>query len=151
MCCSRRIRYTRPTRRALQHLPTWVQRPLLMLLLAVLRVPRSHPLRTRPTACACLHAVRAHSTACVHASSGAAHPAAAGAPRAAQPPPHHGIRWPLGWSPLQGGILALDLSPASEAVVATAGGDADIKLYDRAAEQILATLSGHAKKVHGAP
>lgn len=34
-------------------------------------------------------------------------------------------------------------------MVATAGGDATVKLFDRASEQVLATLSGHTKKVHG--
>ncbi len=50
---------------------------------------------------------------------------------------------------LQGGILALDLSPSGEGVVATAGGDASVQVYDRAAERILASLTGHSKKVHG--
>ena len=50
---------------------------------------------------------------------------------------------------LQGGILALDLSPAGESVVATAGADASVQLYDRGAERVLATLSGHTKKVYG--
>lgn len=48
----------------------------------------------------------------------------------------------------KGGILALDLSPAGEGVVATAGGDASVQVYDRAAERILASLTGHSKKVH---
>jgi hypothetical protein len=43
----------------------------------------------------------------------------------------------------------LDLSPAGEGVVATAGGDATVQVYDRAAERILASLTGHSKKVHG--
>lgn len=38
---------------------------------------------------------------------------------------------------------------AGEAVVATAGGDGNVQVFDRTAEQILATLSGHSKKVHG--
>ena len=49
----------------------------------------------------------------------------------------------------QGGILALDLSPTGEAVVATAGGDSTVQLFDRAAERVLASLTGHSKKVYG--
>ena len=49
----------------------------------------------------------------------------------------------------QGGILALDLSPAGEAVVATAGGDSTVQLFDRAAERVLASLTGHSRKVYG--
>ncbi|EFN51555.1 hypothetical protein CHLNCDRAFT_140025 [Chlorella variabilis] len=48
----------------------------------------------------------------------------------------------------KGGILALDLSPAGEEVVATAGGDATVQVYDCKAERFLASLTGHSKKVH---
>jgi len=34
-------------------------------------------------------------------------------------------------------------------VVATAGADGDVHLFDRAAELVLATLQGHSKKVNG--
>lgn len=48
----------------------------------------------------------------------------------------------------KGGILALDLSPASEAVVATAGADGTVQIFDRAADRLLASLEGHSKKVY---
>lgn len=48
----------------------------------------------------------------------------------------------------KGGILAIDISPASQAVVATAGADATVQLFDIKGERILASLTGHSKKVH---
>ncbi|KAL4431421.1 hypothetical protein ABPG75_006677 [Micractinium tetrahymenae] len=48
----------------------------------------------------------------------------------------------------KGGILAIDLSPASEAVVATAGADASVQLFDRSSDRVLASLEGHGKKVN---
>lgn len=50
----------------------------------------------------------------------------------------------------QGGILAIDLSPGNEEVVATAGADALVEIFDRSAGRIIAQLSGHSKKVNGA-
>jgi pre-mRNA-processing factor 19 len=48
----------------------------------------------------------------------------------------------------KGGILAIDVSPASDAVVATAGADATVQLYDLSGERVVASLEGHSKKVH---
>ena len=42
------------------------------------------------------------------------------------------------------------MSPAGDNVVATAGADGDVHLFDRSAERVLATLQGHSKKVNGA-
>lgn len=50
---------------------------------------------------------------------------------------------------LQPGILAIDTSPASDTVLATAGADGDVHVFDRAAERVLASLQGHSKKVNG--
>jgi WD40 repeat protein len=50
---------------------------------------------------------------------------------------------------LQGGIKAIDISPASSSVVATAGGDGIVAVYDSAAGRLLSELRGHTKKVNG--
>jgi WD40 repeat protein len=50
---------------------------------------------------------------------------------------------------LQGGIKAIDTSPASSSVVATAGGDGVVAVYDSAAGRLLSELRGHTKKVNG--
>jgi pre-mRNA-processing factor 19 len=47
----------------------------------------------------------------------------------------------------KGGIAAVAVAPDADAVVATAGGDATVQLFDRAAGRALATLKGHTKKV----
>jgi WD40 repeat protein len=49
----------------------------------------------------------------------------------------------------QGGIKAIDTSPASSSVVATAGGDGVVAVYDSAAGRLLSELRGHTKKVNG--
>ncbi len=50
----------------------------------------------------------------------------------------------------QPGITALALSPdASRSVVATAGADATVQLFDYAEQRIAATLEGHSKRVTG--
>lgn len=49
----------------------------------------------------------------------------------------------------QGGIKAIDTSPASSSVVATAGGDGLVAVYDSAAGRLLSELRGHTKKVNG--
>lgn len=51
---------------------------------------------------------------------------------------------------VQGGILAIDTSPATDTVVATAGMDGQVHVFDRAAGRIVAELQGHSKKVNGA-
>ena len=47
----------------------------------------------------------------------------------------------------QGGILAIDLLGD---LVATAGADHSVQLFDRGAERVIASLNGHAKRVTGA-
>lgn len=47
----------------------------------------------------------------------------------------------------QGGILAIDLLGET---VATAGADHTVQLFDRGAERVLASLTGHGKRVTGA-
>ena len=47
----------------------------------------------------------------------------------------------------KGGIAAVAVAPDADAVVATAGGDATVQLFDRAAGRALASLKGHSKKV----
>lgn len=47
----------------------------------------------------------------------------------------------------KGGILALAVSPDADNLVATAGADSTIALFDRTAGQTVATLKGHSKKV----
>lgn len=66
-------------------------------------------------------------------------------------PPRDPLRFILSRSAsrLQGGIKAIDTSPASSAVVATAGGDGVVAVYDSAAGRLLAELKGHSKKVNG--
>jgi len=47
----------------------------------------------------------------------------------------------------KGGIHSLAVSPTNDAVVASAGGDTTVQLFDCAAQQTLASLTGHSKKV----
>lgn len=49
----------------------------------------------------------------------------------------------------QGGIKAIDTSPTNSSVVATAGGDGVVAVYDSSAGRLLAELRGHSKKVNG--
>ena len=49
----------------------------------------------------------------------------------------------------QGGILSIDAAPGNEGLVATAGADGVVVLFDRAAGRIKASLTGHSKKVNG--
>lgn len=48
----------------------------------------------------------------------------------------------------KGGILAIDTSPENDTVVATAGVDGQVHVFDRQAGRILAELQGHSKKVN---
>ena len=48
---------------------------------------------------------------------------------------------------MQGGILSLDLH--GDSLVATAGADHTVQLFDRQSERVLASLSGHSKRVTG--
>lgn len=50
---------------------------------------------------------------------------------------------------LQGGILALDLELGKENIVFTAGADHTGQVYDCQANRIVASLTGHSKKVTG--
>ena len=50
---------------------------------------------------------------------------------------------------MQGGILSVDAAPGSESLVATAGADGVVVLFDRSAGRIKASLTGHSKKVNG--
>ncbi|KAL3134881.1 hypothetical protein ABBQ32_007847 [Trebouxia sp. C0010 RCD-2024] len=47
----------------------------------------------------------------------------------------------------EGGITAIDLSPASEDIIASAGRDHTVQIYDRSQERKLSELSGHTKRV----
>jgi WD40 repeat protein len=47
----------------------------------------------------------------------------------------------------QPGITALDLQPGADHVVATAGADAKVEVYDLQQQRTLADLAGHSKKV----
>jgi hypothetical protein len=49
----------------------------------------------------------------------------------------------------QGGILSIDAAPSNEDLVATAGADSVVVLFDHAAGRIKASLTGHSKKVNG--
>mmetsp|Transcript_2602 Transcript_2602/g.4424 ORF Transcript_2602/g.4424 Transcript_2602/m.4424 type:complete len:504 (+) Transcript_2602:171-1682(+) len=49
----------------------------------------------------------------------------------------------------QGGIEAVDIHPENSAVVATAGADSTIQLYDYKATRLVASMEGHAKRVTG--
>ena len=51
---------------------------------------------------------------------------------------------------VQGGILALDLELGKEDIVYTAGADHKGQVYDCKANRIVASLTGHSKKVTGA-
>ncbi|KAK9804685.1 hypothetical protein WJX72_000013 [[Myrmecia] bisecta] len=57
----------------------------------------------------------------------------------------------LGSHPLhkttQPGISAIDVSPTDDNVLASAGNDATVQLFDRAASRIVGSLTGHAKRV----
>lgn len=50
----------------------------------------------------------------------------------------------------QGGILAVDTAPGGDDLVATAGADGSVVLFDRAAGRVRAQLAAHAKRVTGA-
>lgn len=50
----------------------------------------------------------------------------------------------------KGGILAIDVSPAADGVLATAGVDGAVQVFDREGEKVLASLKGHSKKVNSA-
>ena len=50
---------------------------------------------------------------------------------------------------MQGGILSIDAAPGSESLVATAGSDGVVVLFDHSAGRIKASLTGHSKKVNG--
>ena len=50
---------------------------------------------------------------------------------------------------MQGGILSIDAAPGSESLIATAGADGVVVLFDRDAGRIRASLTGHTKKVNG--
>ena len=51
---------------------------------------------------------------------------------------------------VQGGILSIDAAPGSESLVASAGADGVVVLFDHGAGRIKASLNGHSKKVNGA-
>ncbi|KAK9838127.1 hypothetical protein WJX81_002866 [Elliptochloris bilobata] len=59
----------------------------------------------------------------------------------------------LGCHPLhktsKGGILAIDTSPGGDDLVATAGADGSVVLFDRAAGRVRSQLAAHAKRVTG--
>lgn len=47
----------------------------------------------------------------------------------------------------EGGIMAIDLSPSSEDIVASAGRDHTVQIYDRAQGRKVGELTGHSKRV----
>jgi len=47
----------------------------------------------------------------------------------------------------KGGIFALSVSPDNDAIVASAGGDSTVQIFDHHAAQNVASLTGHSKKV----
>ncbi|CAL5224503.1 g7199 [Coccomyxa viridis] len=49
----------------------------------------------------------------------------------------------------KGGILSIDAAPGGESLVATAGADGVVVLFDHSAGRIKASLTGHSKKVNG--
>ncbi len=49
----------------------------------------------------------------------------------------------------QGGILSIDSVPGNENILATAGADSVVVVFDREAARIKASLTGHSKKVNG--
>ena len=51
---------------------------------------------------------------------------------------------------MQGGILAIDVAPDNPQLLATAGADGAVHLFDRADERITANLTRHTKRVNGA-
>lgn len=50
---------------------------------------------------------------------------------------------------MQGGILSIDCALDNDNLLATAGADAAVVVFDREASRIRATLTGHSKKVNG--
>lgn len=50
----------------------------------------------------------------------------------------------------QGGILSIDTAPGSPSLLATAGADGAVVLFDRDAGRIRAALTGHSKRVNSA-
>ena len=50
---------------------------------------------------------------------------------------------------VQGGILSIDAAPGSESLIATAGADGVVVVFDRDAGRIRASLTGHTKKLNG--
>lgn len=50
----------------------------------------------------------------------------------------------------QGGILSIDVALDNENLIATAGADSVIVLFDREASRIRASLNGHSKKINSA-
>ena len=51
---------------------------------------------------------------------------------------------------MQGGILSIDVAPDNENLLATAGTDSTVVLFDREASRIRASLTGHTKKINSA-
>ena len=49
---------------------------------------------------------------------------------------------------MQGGILSLDQAPDNVNLLATAGADGTVVLFDRDAGRIRTTLTGHSKKIN---
>ena len=73
--------------------------------------------------------------------------------RSMHPAVDSAINW-LAWSSdwcfaLQGGILAIDIAPDNSSIVATAGSDHIVHLFDCDTSRVTANLSGHTKKVTG--
>lgn len=52
---------------------------------------------------------------------------------------------------MQGGILSIDVAPDNENLLATAGADSVVVVFDREASRIRASLAGHSKKINSAP
>jgi len=51
---------------------------------------------------------------------------------------------------VQGGILSIDVALDNENLIATAGADAVVVLFDRESSRIRASLTGHTKKINSA-
>ena len=51
---------------------------------------------------------------------------------------------------MQGGILSIDTAPDAPHLLATAGADGTLVLFDREAGRIRAQLTGHSKKINSA-
>ncbi len=49
---------------------------------------------------------------------------------------------------MQGGILSIDVAPDNENLLATAGADSVVVVFDREASRIRASLAGHSKKIN---